>query len=220
MLKQRIICKLLIESVNGAHVAVKYKRFTESRRIVGDPVALMKTLEDQVLDEFYVCFLGPVDFALLERMTDSAFCPVTAAGSIHDMDTVGRLIRDCGVDKVVVKDDRLGWKVAEKYGAQAAVFPVDYTGRLARGLAPDWAGELLLTSIDRDGMGTGYDLDALRGTYRIPVVLAGGCGKLVHVKDALAAGADGVAVSSMFAFSDKSPVKLRSWLKSEGANVR
>ena len=208
--------KLLIED----GVAVKYKRFTESRRVVGDPVSLMKTLEDQTLDEFNITFLGPVDTALVARMTEAAFCPVTAAGSIRSMDTVDTLIRDCGVDKVVVKDDALGWKVAEKFGAQAVVYPVDYHGLLWPIEPPEWAGELLLTAIDRDGVGAGFDIDAARGTYTVPVVIAGGCGKLVHVKEAFAAGASGVCISSLFAFSDKSPIKLRSWLASEGCNVR
>lgn len=217
MLKQRLICKLLIDR-DGT--AVKYKRFTESRRIVGDPVSLMKTMEDMVLDEFNITFLGAVDRGVFQRMVAHAFCPVAVAGSIRDMDTVNWLFHDGGADKVVIKDDALGWKVAEKYGAQAAVYPVDYTGRVPTDPAPEWAGELLLTSIARDGLGVGFDLEALKQVYKIPVVLAGGCGKLHHAKEALAAGASGVAVSSMFAFTDKSPIKLRSWLISEGANVR
>ncbi len=217
MLTQRLICKLLIDEQG---VAVKFKRFTESRRVVGDPVALMRTMEDQILDEFNVTFLGAVDIPLLQRMTDSAFCPVTVAGSIHDMATVDTLYRETGIEKVVVKDHALGWKVASRYGNQAVVYPVDYWSAPPDVPPPDWAGELMLTSVDRDGTGAGFDLDVLRRAYNIPVVLAGGCGKLVHVKEALAAGASGVAVSSMFAFSDKSPVKLRSWLRSEGCNVR
>lgn len=215
-LKQRIICKLLLE--NG--VAVKYRRFTESRRVVGDPVSLMATLEHQVLDEFMICDMGVINASLVERMTESAYCPVTVAGGLHTIEQVSDLIRNCGVDKVVVKDHTLGYKIAERFGRQAAVYPVDYRGVYAPYPAPEWAGELLLTSIDRDGMGTGMDLDALRGVYNNPVVIAGGAGKLKHVKDAFEAGADGVCVSSMFAFSDKSPIKLRSWLVSEGVNVR
>lgn len=216
MLSRRIICKLLIQD----GVAVKYKRFTESMRVVGDPVSLMATLEHQVLDEFLICDLGTINPALVERMTAPAFCPVTAAGGIHTIAQVGELIRNCGVDKVVTRSHALGYEIAGRYGKQAAVYPVDYRGVYAPYPAPDWAGELLLTSIDRDGTGTGFDLDAVRHTYNIPVVVAGGCGKLSHVKQAFEAGADAVCVSSMFAFSDRSPIKLRSWLVSEGCNVR
>ncbi len=216
MLKQRLIAKLLLER----GTAVKYRQFHHGRRIVGDPAALARTLEDQRVDEFLICDIGVINPALVRRMTETVFCPVTAAGGIHTMEQVSALIRESGVDKVVIRDPSLGPQVAERYGTQAVVWPLDYTGDAPEFEPPPWAGELLLTSITRDGMGTGYDLAALRRAYKIPVVIAGGCGKLSHVRDALAAGAGGCAVSSMFAFSDKSPVKLRSWLVSSGSNVR
>ena len=78
----------------------------------------------------------------------------------------------------------------------------------------------MLTDIDRDGMGTGFDLEVLKRQWDVPVVIAGGCGKLDHALQAFNAGANGVAISSMFFFTDKSPIKLRSWLVSEGALVR
>lgn len=215
MLTQRIICKLLLE--NGQ--LVKYKNFTESRRLAGDPVATMGTLEDQKLDEFYLCDTGVIDPELVARMTERVFAPVTAAGSIKTMAQVDDLIRNSGVDKVVVHPS-IGQAVAEKYGRQAVVYTIDYGGDAPFFEIPDWAGEVILTSVDRDGCGGGFDLGALRFPYEIPVVVAGGCGKLAHVRDAFAAGASGCAVSSMFFFSDKSPIKLRSWLLSEGCNVR
>lgn len=215
-LTQRIIAKILID---GSGTAVKFRRFTENRRIVGNPISTVRAMSDQVLDEFYFCFLGPVDTALVEKMTAEVFTPVTVAGSIRTMEQVDKLIRKCGADKVVVKDIALGESVAKKYGSQAVVFADDYHGVQRRDV-PDFYGEAILTSIDRDGMFTGFDLDALLAPWRVPVVIAGGCGKLSHVKAAFAAGASGVAVASMFAFTDKSPIKLRSWLVSEGANVR
>lgn len=216
MLKQRIIAKLLVE--NGT--LVKYRQFHHGRRIAGDPISTARILEDQRVDEFIVCDVGVINPALVRRMTEEIFCPVTAAGSIHTMEQVTELIRDSGVDKVVIRDPVLGPQVADRYGTQAVVWPYDYHGTAPAFEPPPWAGEALLTSITRDGMGVGMDIDVLRRTYNIPVVIAGGVGKLAHVKDALAAGASGVAVSSMFFFSDRSPVKLRSWLVSGGANVR
>lgn len=219
-MKRRIICKLLIED----GLAVKYRRFTESRRIVGDPVSVMRTLEDQTVDEFMICFLGAIDAALVRRMTAGVFCPVSVAGSLRTMDQVDELIHmNGGADKVVVRGDELGRAVAAKYGNQAIIYPVDYRGNVGAVDVPRWAGEVILTSIDRDGTGTGLDLDGLRAvsaTTDSPVIVAGGCGKLTHVKEAFAAGASGACVSSMFAFTDKSPIKLRSWLVSEGCNVR
>lgn len=219
MLRKRLIAKLLVE--NGT--LVKYTRFTENRRIVGDPVATAKTLADQVVDEFIVCDLGTVDPKLVAAMVMTTMTPVTAAGGIHTMDHVDALIREGGADKVVIKDWALAYDVANKYGAQAVVYPIDYEDirtPFHRYSPPDYCGEVLLTDITRDGTYRGLDLDALDRAWPVPVVLCGGCGKLSHVRDAFAAGADGVAISSMTAFTDKSFIKLRSWLVSEGANVR
>lgn len=217
MLKQRIIAKILIDE---AGTAVKFKQFTHSRRVVGDPVSTVRVLEDQRVDEFYLCFLGEVDLDLVNRITDNVLTPVTVAGSIRDIDTIDKLIRDCGVEKVVIKDDEIGWKVSRKFGRQACVWPLDYRGDAGFNQVPLWAGEMIITSIDRDGMMRGPEIEALRFPWPCPVVISGGVGKLSHVKDAFDAGADGVAVASMFAFTDKSPIKLRSWMLSEGCNIR
>lgn len=216
VLKRRIIAKLLIE--DGA--LVKYKNFTQSKRMAGNPVSTARILEDQRVDEFIICDVGVINPALVRDMTAELFTPVTAAGGIKTMAQVDELIRDCGVDKVVITNDMFAAEVAEKYGNQAVVWDVTYDEDAAFFHVPECAGEVMLTSVERDGRGTGFDLAALRFPWAVPVVLAGGCGKLSHVRDAFAAGADGCAVSSMFFFSDKSPVKLRSWLVSEGCQVR
>ena len=214
-LKRRIIAKFLIEDGR----LVKYKQFTNAKRLAGNPVTTARTYEDLCVDEMHFCDLGVIDPAMIRDVTANVFTPVTVAGSIHSMGQVDELIQDSGADKVVVKDPRLAEQVAQKYGQQAVVWPIDYHTLCVEDV-PDYAGEVLLTDIDRDGMGKGFDLDVLKRRWNVPVVIAGGCGKLDHVKQALNAGANGVAISSMFFFSDKSPIKLRSWLVSEGATVR
>ena len=214
-LKRRIIAKFLIEDGR----LVKFKQFTNAKRLAGNAVSTARTYEDQCVDEMYFCDLGVIDPAMIRDVTANVFTPVTVAGSIHSMGQVDELIQDSGADKVVVKDPRLAEQVAQKYGQQAVVWPIDYHTLCVEDV-PDYAGEVLLTDIDRDGMGKGFDLDVLKRRWNVPVVIAGGCGKLDHVKQALNAGANGVAISSMFFFTDKSPIKLRSWLVSEGATVR
>ena len=215
MLKRRIIAKFLIEDGK----LVKYRQFTNAKRLAGNPVSTARTYEDQRVDEMYFCDLGVIDPAMIRDVTADVFTPVTVAGSIHSMGQVNELIQNSGVDKVVIKDLPLAEQVATKYGRQAMVWPIDYHTLCVEDV-PDCAGEVLLTDIDRDGMGKGFDLDVLKRQWNVPVVIAGGCGKLDHVKQALNAGANGVAISSMFFFTDKSPIKLRSWLVSEGATVR
>ena len=215
MLKRRIIAKFLIEDGK----LVKYKQFTNAKRLAGNPVTTACTYEDLRVDEMYFCDLGVIDPAMIRDVTADVFTPVTVAGSINTLRQVDELIQDSGADKVVIKDPRLAEQVAQKYGRQAVVWPIDYHTLCVEDV-PQCAGEVLLTDIDRDGLGKGFDLDVLKRKWDVPVVLAGGCGKLDHVKQAFAAGADAVAISSMFFFTDKSPIKLRSWLVSEGCNVR
>jgi cyclase len=215
VLKRRIIVKFLVEDGR----LVKYKQFTQARRLAGNAVSTARTYEDQCVDEMMICDVGTVNPALIKEMTEGVFTAVTVAGSINTMRQVDELIHDSGADKVVIKDPRLAEQVAQKYGRQAVVWPIDYHTLCVEDV-PQCAGEVLLTDIDRDGLGKGFDLDVLKRKWDVPVVLAGGCGRLDHVKQAFAAGADGVAISSMFFFSDKSPIKLRSWLVSEGCNVR
>lgn len=215
VLRKRLISKLLVE--NG--VLVKYSNFVNNRRIVGNPVSTAKVLADQVVDEFMVVDLGTIDPDLVRDMVIETMTPVTAAGSIRTMDHVERLIQHGGADKVVIKDIPLAEKVAARFGKQAVVWAIDYTGECSP-FVPDCAGEVVVTSIDRDGTYRGYDLAALAHDWKVPVVIAGGCGKLKHVSDAMDAGADGCAISSMTAFTDKSFIKIRSWLRSSGQNVR
>ncbi len=216
-LRQRIICKLLFED----GTLVKYRQFTRDKRIVGNPKSTLAVLTDQRLDEFCLTFLGDVDCELVRSITGSVFTPVSVAGGVRSRRVVDTLIRECCVDRVITRCHATGEYIAGHYGVQAAVWPVTYTGECGiRRYVPPWAGEVLLASIDRDGMMHGMDISALGLDWPVPVTLSGGVGKLVHVKEAFEAGASGVAVASMFAFSDKSPIKLRSWLVSEGANVR
>lgn len=217
MLKQRLIAKSLI-SPGG--VAVKYRMFTEGLRIVGDPETVVRTLEDANVDEHYLCFLGDVDVELVRRITQRVFTPVTVAGSICDVRTVDELIAGCGVEKIVTKHWDTGCQAAYVYGKQCLVYPYDYEGDGVQVPVPEWAGEVIATSVDRDGMGSGLDVGVLRFPWEIPVVIAGGVGKLSHVKQAFDAGASGVCVSNMWAFSSRGPVQTRAWLTTQGSNVR
>jgi len=85
------------------------------------------------------------------------------------------------------------------------------------------AGEILLTSMDRDGTGAGYDLPLLRAVskaVRIPVIASGGAGNLAHLAEALEAGAHGVLAATIFHFKDTSLPKARAYLRERGYPVR
>ncbi|MCB1999871.1 MAG: imidazole glycerol phosphate synthase subunit HisF, partial [Rhodoferax sp.] len=85
------------------------------------------------------------------------------------------------------------------------------------------AGEILLCSIDRDGTMSGYDLELIHllgERLDIPLIASSGCGTLQHCRDALEAGASAITISSMFLFSDHSPIKVRTYLSTNGVGVR
>jgi cyclase len=84
-------------------------------------------------------------------------------------------------------------------------------------------GEVLLCSIDRDGTMSGFDLEMIQKAQEeltVPLVASSGAGTLNHCEEAMNAGASAITISSMFFFTDHSPIKVRSYLYSRGLNVR
>jgi cyclase len=175
------------------------------------------------------------------------FCytPLTIGGGIRTMDDVHFALTEIGADKVLINTAALTTNVvkglAEKFGAQAIVVGIDcdaahnvltHQGTLnwgpqpaevARLAALQGAGEIFLTSIERDGSLRGYDLELLRkvvAAVDVPVVIAGGCGNWGHIQEAFAAGADGAATSNIHHLTDTSLRSAKEWLIHHGARVR
>lgn len=182
---------------------------------------------------------------VLERVTESVFMPLALGGGITTLDDARRLIRH-GADKVVVnsavyRDYGLVRQIAEEFGSQAVVVSVDarrdgaeyvlYSdcGRarevagldehLSRSIDAG-AGEILITSIDRDGTMEGYDLDLIRRAAlnsTIPVIGCGGAGHYMHLKEGfLDAGATALACGSLFNFGDSNPIRAKAFLANYG----
>jgi cyclase len=185
---------------------------------------------------------------MVSRVAESIFIPFTVGGGIRSVADAGAALR-AGADKITVntaavRDPSLVARLAESFGSQCVVAAVDVkrvAGRLAvmvnGGREPteleavEWshrletqgAGEILLTSMDRDGTGAGYDLPLLRAVskaVRIPVIASGGAGNLAHLAEALEAGAHGVLAATIFHFKDTSLPKARAYLRERGYPVR
>jgi len=186
---------------------------------------------------------------MIERMSEEIFMPFTVGGGVKSLEDVNTLLR-AGADKVSVNSEAVRRpefvrEAARRFGDQCITISIDYKqtahkilrvmidgGRETTALEPvQWAlrcqdlhcGEILLTSIDNDGTMRGYDLDVIHRVSNrldVPLIVSGGCGSLQHAIDALEAGASAVAISSMFLFTDHSPIKLRSHLSSRGLDVR
>ena len=187
--------------------------------------------------------------ALIERVSEEVFMPFTVGGGIRTLDHIAALLRS-GADKVcintaAVEDPTFVRQAASRFGDQCIVVGIDYKHQLESGsrvfsrcgrtqTAHDpvtWAqqmqdahaGEIMLCSIDRDGTMDGFDLDLIaRAADRleVPLIASSGAGTLQHCRDAFAAGASAITISSMFLFSDHSPIKVRSYLATNGVSVR
>jgi cyclase len=186
---------------------------------------------------------------LVSRIADQVFIPLTVGGGVRSVDDARSLLR-AGADKVsintaAIENPRLVAGLAEVFGSQCVVVAIDaarrgggwevYThgGRRASGLdALSWAviaerlgaGELLVTSMDRDGTREGYDLEllqALDGLIGIPVIASGGVGSLEHmVEGALSGGADGLLAASIFHFGLWRIRDVKEALAKAGLGVR
>jgi imidazole glycerol-phosphate synthase subunit HisF len=185
---------------------------------------------------------------MVGRVAESIFIPFTVGGGIRAVADAGAALR-AGADKVsintaAVRDPSLVSRLAESFGTQCVVAAVDVKrigGRLAvmvnggREETPleaiEWirrlevlgAGEILLTSMDRDGTGIGYDLPLLSAAstaVSIPVIASGGAGRLEHLAEAFEAGAHGVLAATIFHFQGSTLPEARAYLAGRGYPVR
>lgn len=187
---------------------------------------------------------------VVARTAEQVFIPLTVGGGVRSAHDVRRLLR-AGADKVSVNtaalaDPELVRRLAEEFGSQCVVVAVDakrrpeggwevYThgGRRATGVdALAWcaraqelgAGEILLTSMDRDGTRDGYDLEltaAATGALSVPVVASGGVGTLEHLaQGALVGEADALLAASIFHTGQHTVAEAKAYLAARGVLVR
>jgi cyclase len=189
---------------------------------------------------------------VIARTAEQVFIPLTVGGGVRTEDDMRVLLR-AGADKVAlntaaVREPELLSRCADRFGAQCVVIAIDArrratgdvwevmieagrtpTGRDAVGWAVEatakrGAGEILLTSMDRDGTGEGYDLDlleAVAAATNVPLVASGGAGELRHFAEALDEGrADAVLAASRFHFEELSIAQVKEFLASKGIPVR
>lgn len=186
---------------------------------------------------------------VVKRTAERVFMPITVGGGIRNLTDIRNLLK-AGADKVsintaAVKDPEFIKKAAEKFGSQCIVVAIDakrsldswevYThgGRTPTGLdAVLWAhkmekfgaGEILLTSMDKDGTKEGYDLDLISyvvEAVNIPVIASGGVGSLEHLYEGLAeGGAHAALAASIFHFGQHTIREVKEYLANRGLIVR
>jgi imidazole glycerol-phosphate synthase subunit HisF len=187
--------------------------------------------------------------ALARRTADEVFVPFTIGGGIRSVEDA-QAVLDAGADKVSVNSAALVRpelidELAKVFGAQCVVLAIDAKARptsgweayVAGGRTPTgrdvvaWAreatergaGEILLTSMDRDGTSDGYDLGltaAVGDAVRVPVIASGGAGELAHLAEALGAGADAALCASIFHYGRHTIGEAKEYLEHAGIPVR
>jgi imidazole glycerol-phosphate synthase subunit HisF len=187
---------------------------------------------------------------VIRRTAESVFIPFTVGGGVTSVDDFNAILGagadKVGVNTAALRDPALLSRAADRFGTQCVVVAIDarataqpgrwevYThgGRHSAGVdAVEWAsrveqlgaGEILLTSMDTDGTRAGYDLELIRAVSSevgIPVIASGGAGSLLHLDEALRAGAHAVLAASIFHFRETTIAEARSFLKQQGHEVR
>jgi cyclase len=191
----------------------------------------IRLLERRDIDELIILDVSGMAprFDEVKRLTEPLFCPITVGGGVRNVEDIRRLLAG-GADKVAVRQMGIVRPASERFGAQAVVFSLEHrddgygeSARLAAEVEHLGAGEILLTSVARDGMMDGYDLDLIRSVcdaVSIPVIAAGGCGSYEHMQQALDAGAHAVASGAMFQFCEATPKGAARFLHEQGIATR
>jgi cyclase len=189
----------------------------------------------------------------VERMAGEVFIPLTVGGGVRELQDIRNLL-NAGADKVAINSAAIHnpdfvREAAQRFGSQCIVVAIDakqveqgenprweiftHGGRKPTGIdAISWAkkmtafgaGEILLTSMDRDGTKNGFDLDLtsrISDAVNVPVIASGGVGELQHLVDGITKGkADAVLAASIFHFGEHTVPEAKQFMADQGINVR
>ncbi|EBA00275.1 imidazole glycerol phosphate synthase subunit HisF [Marinobacter sp. ELB17] len=193
-------------------------------------------------------------YETVERMAAEVFIPLTVGGGVRTVEDIRKLLNagadKVAINTAAVFDPEFVRTAAERFGSQCIVVAIDAKRVSAEGEEPRWeifthggrkptgldavewaqkmvalgAGELLLTSMDRDGTKIGFDLGltrAISDAVTVPVIASGGVGGLQHLADGVTiGGADAVLAASIFHFGEHTIPEAKAFMKAQGIEVR
>lgn len=248
MLKHRLIPCVLLKDWQ----LVKSIQFG-SFRTIGHPTATVRIYNARNVDELIVLDIDaslnnePINTEIITDMANECFMPLTIGGGIKTIEDVYTVL-GAGADKVSINSEAIKRpsfikEIATIFGSQCVVCSIDikkvdgkyrvFTKKeglldidpieLAKEYEAQGAGEILLTSIDREGTTLGYDTELLKlfaNTLHIPIIINGGMGKPEHGVEALQNGADALAAAYIFHFTQYTPLMIKEELKTHHYPVR
>ncbi len=185
---------------------------------------------------------------IVEKVAKEVFIPLTVGGGIRTLEDIYKLLK-VGCDKIsinshAIKNPDFINEASKRFGSQCTVVAIDAKksgeswhvfingGRIDTGLdALEWAkeveqrgaGEILLTSMDCDGVKNGYDIELtnkMSEDLNIPIIASGGAGTMEHIRDAFQNGADAALAASIFHYKEIDIMDLKRYLREEGIAVR
>ena len=187
-------------------------------------------------------------YDVVKRTSKNCFVPLTVGGGVRSIEDINKLL-NCGADKVsintaAVQNSKLVEESSKKFGSQCIVVAIDakkngesweiftHGGRNSTGInAIEYAnkmekcgaGELLVTSMDKDGTQSGYDIElmtTISSNVNIPVIASGGVGTLDHLAEGIKSGASAVLAASIFHYGTYSITEVKQYLASKDIPVR
>jgi len=248
MLKHRVIPCVLLKDWQ----LVKSIAF-DSYRTIGHPTSTARIYNARNVDELIVLDIeasldiDEINIEIISDIADECFMPLTIGGGIRSIENIYSVLK-AGADKVAINTIALTQydfikEAANTFGSQCIVCSIDVKkidGKykvynttkgvcdiapvdLAKRYEEYGAGEILLTSVDREGSNLGYDIelmDLFKDKIGIPIILNGGMGKPEHAVEALRSGADAIAAAHIFHFSKYTPLDIKEKIKEGGLPVR
>ena len=249
MLKKRVIPTLLFKN----SVLVKGKNFLSDRPVISAIEAIINYNFREVDELIFYDILATKDnnspdFTLISDISKECFVPLVVGGGIKDLKTIEKLLR-VGADKVSINSFGVlnpGFleEASNEFGAQCIIGSLDYKKsfdskvlincgtvntekdifEMAKIFEQSGCGEIIIGSIDNDGIQDGYDLETIKKVKKLiktPIISSGGCGSYEDMFQVFnQVDIDAVAAASIFHFSKMTPKEAKKYLKEKNINVR